>query len=148
MLIRSRTGEAYLRRLRIIDTPWFGVYLHDIDGPDPQPDPHDHPWPFVSVVLRGGYAEKVFVYVEHEYDYFARTHVRQWIAGSWHKMPAEGKAHFIVWALPRTRTLILRGKRSRDWGFWILDTDWRQQDIFNRGMVNLTGWTLWKDYEL
>src|SRR3954449_5709224 len=48
----------YLTRLRIVQTPWFGVYLHRFDGPDPRPTLHDHPWPFLSFVLRGGYTER------------------------------------------------------------------------------------------
>ena len=28
------TGEDYLRRLRIIETPWFGVFLHRLGTPE------------------------------------------------------------------------------------------------------------------
>jgi hypothetical protein len=48
----------YLTRWRLIQTPWFGIYLHRFDGPDPRPTLHDHPWNFLSVVLRGGYIER------------------------------------------------------------------------------------------
>src|SRR3954452_12681330 len=48
----------YLTRWRIVQTPWFGVFLHRFDGPDPRPTLHDHPWNFVSFVVRGGYTER------------------------------------------------------------------------------------------
>lgn len=48
----------YLTRWRLIQTPWFGIYLHRFDGPDPRMTLHDHPWRFVSFVLRGGYIER------------------------------------------------------------------------------------------
>ena len=53
-------GDPYLDRLRIIQTPWFGVYLHHIHRPDSDPDPHDHPWAFASLVLTGSYRELVW----------------------------------------------------------------------------------------
>ena len=49
--------ENYLTRLRFIQTPWFGIYLHRFDNPDSRATFHDHPWPFLSVILRGGYVE-------------------------------------------------------------------------------------------
>lgn len=51
------SDDTYLWRLRIVQTPLFGVYLHKLGTPDPRDTLHDHPWPFVSIVLRGGYDE-------------------------------------------------------------------------------------------
>lgn len=135
MDIKDRYGETYLLRLRLIDTPWFGVYLHHIEDVDPQPDPHDHPWSFVSMVLAGGYEERVHVRWAAEPE--GGHYVRRWLFGSVHRMKAEGVAHRIIETLPHTITLVLRGKRSREWGFWNMD---------DRGAV--VGWTNWKDYEL
>jgi hypothetical protein len=54
-------GRAdYLVRLRIVQTPWFGIYLHDIHEDDGDRDPHNHPWSFLSFVLRGYYTERVY----------------------------------------------------------------------------------------
>lgn len=47
----------YLTRWRVVQTPWFGIYVHRFDGPDPRPTLHDHPWNFQSLVLVGGYVE-------------------------------------------------------------------------------------------
>lgn len=49
----------YLIRWRIIQTPWFAIYLHKINTPDSRPTLHDHPWSFIAFVLKGGgYWEK------------------------------------------------------------------------------------------
>src|ERR1700728_4812444 len=53
-------GDPYLDRLRLVQTPWFGVYLHHIHRADRERDPHDHPWWFASLVLAGSYEEDVW----------------------------------------------------------------------------------------
>lgn len=40
--------------------PWpFGAVIHQFSDID-RGDPHDHPWGFRSVILHGGYVERVF----------------------------------------------------------------------------------------
>lgn len=58
--ITTKDGDPYLDRLRIVQTPVFGIYLHRVHGPDGQRHPHDHPWWFASVVISGGYVEQVW----------------------------------------------------------------------------------------
>jgi hypothetical protein len=134
LVIRNRFGVPYLERLRIVETPWFGVYLHHIKGPDPQPDPHDHPWTFISLVLAGSYTEQVWQRVG---GIQTRTYVRRWLPLTVHRMRGSIKyAHRITTCDPHTLTLILRGPRRREWGFW---------DIAEDGKAD--GWTHWKEYE-
>jgi hypothetical protein len=47
----------YVTRFKIIQTPWFGVWIHKFDHGDSRATLHDHPASFVSLVLRGGYIE-------------------------------------------------------------------------------------------
>jgi hypothetical protein len=49
-------GKPFLQRWGW-ECRWFGVFLHHIIAPDPGLDMHDHPWPFISIVLCGGYSE-------------------------------------------------------------------------------------------
>ncbi len=116
--------RVYLRRLRVIQTPWFGVYLHWIYAPDRDRDPHDHPWPFVSWILRGGYTERVWVKMWHESVGFTRKRDR-W---SGHTMSTT-VAHSVTAVDPGTVTFVVVGRRCRQWGFW---TD--------------QGWVAWPDY--
>lgn len=113
-IIPCQNGENYLARLRLIDTPWFGIYLHDIYHEDDGRDPHNHPYSFVSIVLRGSYAEHVYRYPERmPYGHYERRHKRFSI----HHMD-QHSAHRIVEAAPRLKTLILRGRRASGWGFF------------------------------
>ena len=51
-------GDPYLARRRIIQTPWFGIYVHQIYREDQDRDPHDHPWAFLTLILWRGYTER------------------------------------------------------------------------------------------
>lgn len=115
MLIPCQNGIPYLFRLRIIQTPLFGVYLHDIYEPDGDRDSHNHPWSFVSIVLRGSYVERVYSDPEHSDEYVEKTHTRF----SAHRM-GKTEAHRIIYAAPGLKTLILVGRRdSKGWGFFV-----------------------------
>lgn len=119
-MIPCLNGEDYLFRLRIFDTPWLGVYLHDIFEPDGDRDPHNHPWPFISIVLRGGYVEVVHEEPEQEMSGVSpanpimKVHKRF----SVHRMGGDN-AHRIIKAQPGLKTLIIRGRRlPKGWGFF------------------------------
>ena len=134
--ILNRDGSPYLTRLRILQTPWFGIYLHKIHSPDADRDHHDHPWSFVSVVLRGGYMEerKVPLPTLHAIP----GEPRQWFwARRWlHRTPftigfrRATDLHRIT-TLDRkpTWTLVIVGPRRRDWGFQT-DGGWVSADDY------------------
>lgn len=130
MTIPCPNGEIYLARIRLIQTPWFGILLHDIYEPDMDRDPHDHPWTFWSLVLRGGYKEMLWSYPNHLDSWKYRVHSRFSI----HRMDTD-KAHMITELFGPTRTLIFHGPRVRKWGFW--------SRIPGTGE---TRWIHWKDY--
>ncbi len=107
--------DPYLDRTVIVSTPWFGVYLHHIWREDRDDFPHDHPWPFVTMILRGGYQE----------EWFPRPHsatgwLRRWERWSLHRVPLSA-AHRIASVDSGTVSLILRGRRRADdsWSFWV-----------------------------
>jgi hypothetical protein len=119
---------VYLRRLRVVTTPWFSVMLHWINEPDSDRHPHCHPWNFWSLVLRGGYTEVNYV------TSFSRPAVRDdlaernsWPRWSLHRMTTR-RAHRITSVQPRTVTLVVTGRRVREWGFWTEQgfIPWRQ----------------------
>lgn len=118
-------GVTYLRRLRIVQTPWFGFYVHWVYLPDKDRDPHDHPWNFWSFVARGGYTEAITDSPEALDNQRIEQHKRF----SLHRM-STGRAHAISLLEPRTITVLLVGRRSRDWGFW-----------------TAAGWVPWRDYD-
>lgn len=118
----------FMTRLRIVQTPWFGLYLHKFEGPDPRPTLHDHPWDFVSIILRGGYTER------RSYGPFnfhiesiplhgakGRVRLRTWLRARINVKRA-ADVHYIekLSRLP-TWTLMLVGRKRHEWGY--LDRD-------------------------
>lgn len=55
--IRSKTGDLHFRRYRILWTPWFAIYIHNILKSDEDKHLHDHPWNILIFILKGGYVE-------------------------------------------------------------------------------------------
>lgn len=105
----------YLRRYYLISTPYFGIYLHNIRMPDRDEHLHDHPWNFTSIILRGGYTEEL----SFEPDAGLPTVYDNWFNRFSRHSVAATTAHAIRAILPNTWTLVLVGKRQREWGFWV-----------------------------
>lgn len=122
--IRRMDGTLYLWRLRILETPWFGIKLHWIRGPDDDRALHDHPWWFVSFVLWGSYEEVVPKPGQPPFCGCVRRVVR------WFNRKRARDLHRIVsvsnggaW------TLVINGRYERKWGF-----------------VEHAKWTPWDEY--
>jgi hypothetical protein len=115
-------GLLYLWRLRILETPWFAIWLHAIHRPDNQrEDLHDHPRAFASFVLRGKYIEV-----------FPQSYPSQfcWRVVRWLNVKRATDAHQIV-KLSRSPvwTLVFCGPRWRRWGFVTKD-GWVDADAY------------------
>lgn len=114
MTIPCKGGIKYLFRIRIIQTPWFGIYLHDIFEPDDDRGPHNHPWSFLSFVLKGWYRE---YYIENP-ESKTGVEVNTWDRFSIHRMD-KNSAHRITECSEGLKTLIFTGPRTKGWGFYI-----------------------------
>lgn len=108
---RENPEQIYLKRLRVIQTPFWSIYCHWIYLPDTDRDLHNHPWNFTSIILRGGYVEYLDSPRE-PCDGVAQSFLR-W---SRHKMWMD-EWHKIVSIKPRTITLVITGHRKQTWGF-------------------------------
>jgi hypothetical protein len=85
--------------------------VHHILRSDLGRDPHDHPWPYLTVILKGGYFEQRFD--DHGFLIDTVWHGPGSVlfrrANSWHKLIVpEGET---AW------TLFITGKKSQTWGF-------------------------------
>lgn len=122
------TGDNYLTRWRLIETPWFGIYLHRIDTPDSRPTLHDHPWRFAAIVLRGGYIER-------------RLNLHDLTVDECHEVRrlnvmGAGAFHAITRLLRvPTWTLVFVGRRYRKWGYL-------ERNIFGEG-----GEWVWTEFD-
>ncbi len=112
-LITRPDGTIYLTR-NGVRTPFGGVYVHKMTGPDDRSVPHDHPWPFISLIIKGGYDERRINKMDTHAPLRLRRHRR------WHiNIMRRDDAHYICRLLENpTWTVVLFGKRRRTWGFW------------------------------
>lgn len=101
----------YLTRWRIVQTPWFSLYLHRFDAPDSRPTLHDHPWTFVSLMLRGGYMERRLNPHTMQVD---EAHRVRWI----NRVRASDAHAIMTLARVPSWSLLLVGPRVRTWGYW------------------------------
>ncbi len=105
--------EVSRTRWRIIHTPWFGIYLHKWNKPDPRPTPHNHPWPFISFILKGFYDE-----IKMQ-DIGGGTRVelpRKFV--KWVNVVKRTDFHAVCGVLEGTISLMFVGKTHEDWGYW------------------------------
>lgn len=111
------SGDPYLDRLRLFETPWCALFLHHIHRADRDPDPHDHPWAFISVVLAGSYREQVWP-DKTEPD-LQGCYIRNRPRGSLRCLDREA-AHIITKISGPLWTLVLTGRShgTDSWGFW------------------------------
>ena len=82
----------------------FNVFLHKFLKSDPD-DVHDHPWPYATLILRGGYWEWT-----PQFDELGRkSRLRFASAKSYHRIELDPAVD--CW------TLFMPGPKQREWGF-------------------------------
>lgn len=109
------TGPVTWRRplARLIQKMGIAIRVHEILRSDEGRDPHDHPWPYLTVILKGGYFESR--YDEHGNRLSTKWHgpgsVLWRPAGSWHRLDVPN-------GMVAT-TLFITGKKACTWGFLV-----------------------------
>jgi hypothetical protein len=123
-------NEPYLERyylfLREREQFPFNVFLHKFLKSDPD-DVHDHPWPYATLILKGGYWE----WIPHfdtvgrktgEYQVWRGPgHFRISKANSFHRIELD--PDITAW------TLFMPGRKCRDWGF-LVKNKWIQWEQY------------------
>ena len=104
----------------------FNVFLHKFHKGDPG-DVHDHPWPYATLILKGGYYEWVPKFdsngkkIDEERMWRGIGHFRLCRATSYHRIElCEG---VTPW------TLFMPGPHKREWGF-LVDNKWIHNDQY------------------
>ncbi len=127
---RRDPTSLYLRRFGLLRTRWFRLYLHKVLRSDDDADPHDHPWPWATLVLRGGYIDEQWTGGLDQVE-LAVTGPRGVVArepmlpGTFRRRRAEHLHRLQL--LDETRptwTLVLVGRTARSWGFVTPDRGW------------------------
>lgn len=144
------SGTVYLRRWWVIPrNPYLNIYLHQFLADDEDRALHDHPWPSMSIILKGGYIEHMFVPgYGHETMQVARKVGRFIFRKATHAHRVElnktvvctssnpdvdcgddrCKWHHLKIAIPAW-TLFITGPWQRTWGF-ICPQGWRHWRVF------------------
>lgn len=104
--IVSKSGAVHFRRYRLLELPWFRIYVHQILKADEDAHEHDHPWSFLSLILKGGYIE------QSEGKLKTRTNLKNPVAFSDRYRPH--KLHTI---LRPTWTLVFGLGKRGEWGY-------------------------------
>lgn len=113
----ENNSREFLKRWRLVQTPWFSIFVHRMQVPDPGNDLHDHPWAFLSLVVKGGYVERVAERgVAGE---VLRGRGRWSVAGI-----RLDQRHTVAAVRDPTWTLIVTGPTRRRWGFFV-DGEWQ-----------------------
>jgi hypothetical protein len=131
-----QTGEDYMHRyyLFLKDRKKFpfNVTLHKILKSD-DPIYHDHPWPYMTIILKGGYWEHTPIF-NSKGQVFAD--IQKWRGPGSIIIRKANEYHWLEMdenVGPAT-TLFFMGPQQRDWGFLINKTKIKQQ------------WIQWKNY--
>ena len=103
-------GEPSRIRWRLLHTPWFGIYIHKWNKPDPRPTLHNHPWNFISIILWGRYAES-------RHDYSMGVGNRFDVVKRWINIKGRSDFHTVIGVIKPTWSLMFVGKTHQDWGY-------------------------------
>jgi hypothetical protein len=122
-------NEPYLERyylfLKERERFPFNVFLHKFLKGDPD-DVHDHPWPYATLILKGGYYEYTPSFKDGkmigETKYWRGPgHFRVCSPNSYHRI--ELKSGITAW------TLFMPGPHKREWGF-LVNNKWIQHEQY------------------
>ena len=104
----------------------FNAFLHKFHKGDPG-DVHDHPWPYFTLILKGGYYEWVPEFnskkemIGEIRHWRGPGHFRFCSANSYHRI--ELKEGVTPW------TLFMPGPQRQEWGF-LVDNKWIHNDQY------------------
>lgn len=130
-----RTGEDYMHRyyLFLKDRKWFpfNVTLHKIVKSD-DPILHDHPWPYMTIVLSGGYWEHTPVFDSNGKKI---AEFQKWRGPGSVIIRGAKEFHWLeIEEGSSATTLFFMGPQQREWGFLVDKAR------------NKTQWIQWEHY--
>ena len=130
VIMDRQSNEPYLERYYVFlkDRAWFpfNIFVHKFLKSDPD-HLHDHPWPYFTLILKGGYYEWVPYY---DKDNKKMTEICKW-RGPGHFRICKATSYHRIDLNPAVTawTLFIPGPQKREWGFlvrnkWIHNNDY------------------------
>lgn len=136
IIMDRQCNEPYLERyyLFLKERKWFpfNVFLHKFLKGDPD-DVHDHPWPYATLILKGGYYEWTPQFnsngemIGQFRHWRGPGHFRICRPTSYHRI--ELKEGVTAW------TLFMPGPQIREWGF-LVRNKWIHNDNYLHNRKN------------
>ena len=130
IVMDRQSDEPYLERyylfLKDRDRFPFNVFLHKFLKGDPD-DVHDHPWPYATLILKGGYYEWLPQFdstgnkIAEMCVWRGPGSFRVCRANSYHRIELDPSV--TAW------TLFMPGPKKRDWGF-LVNNKWIQHEQY------------------
>ena len=130
VIMDREDNEPYLERYYIFlkdRTRFpFNMFIHKFLKSDPD-EVHDHPWPYCTIILRGGYWEWTPVIGQNGLVW---GEVQQWKGAGQIRFGRSTDYHRIELKPGITPwTLFIPGPKRRDWGF-LVKNRWIQHDKY------------------
>lgn len=130
VIMDREDNEPYLERYYIFlkDRKWFpfNMFVHKFLKSDPD-EVHDHPWPYCTIILRGGYWEWTPVLGPNGR---VLGEVQQWKGAGQIRFGRSTDYHRIELEPGITPwTLFIPGPKLRDWGF-LVKNKWIQHEQY------------------
>jgi hypothetical protein len=118
IVLDRQSNEPYLERYYVFlkdrkKFP-FNIFIHKFLKSDPD-DVHDHPWPYATLILKGGYWEWIPLFnsqgekINELAKWRGPGHFRICKATSYHRIELD--PNITAW------TLFMPGPQKREWGF-------------------------------
>ena len=138
IILDRESNEPYLERYYIFlkDRKLFpfNIFLHKFLKSDPD-DVHDHPWPYATLILKGGYYEWIPQFnlkgqkIGEFQTWRGPGSFRICSANSYHRIELDPTIE--CW------TMFMPGPQKREWGFlvnnkWIHNDEYIKQRIANK----------------
>ena len=128
--------EPYLERYYVFlkERKWFpfNIFIHKFLKSDPD-DVHDHPWPYATLILKGGYFEWTPVFndkgnkIGEICQWRAPGHFRVCRSTSYHRIELDPSV--TCW------TMFMPGPQKREWGF-LVNNKWIHNEQYLAAKAN------------
>jgi len=130
IILDRQSNEPLLERYYVFlkDRTWFpfNIFVHKFCKSDPD-DVHDHPWPYATLILKGGYYEWI---PQFNPDGTKNCEIRKWRGPGHFRICSPNSYHRIELKEDVTPwSLFMPGPQKREWGFLVNDK-WIESETY------------------
>jgi len=130
VILDRQSNEPLLERYYVFlkDRKWFpfNIFVHKFLKSDPD-DVHDHPWPYATLILKGGYYEWIPQFDKQGHKF---TEIAVWRGpGSFRVCGATSYHRIELDPNVECWTMFMPGPQKREWGF-LVKNKWIHNDEY------------------